>query len=212
MAKVELKQPVVQEISENVKDAQSVVVVDYRGLTVAEDTQLRRELREAGVTYKVYKNTMMNFAFKDTDFESLSDVLEGPSAIAISKEDATAPARVLAKFAKDAPALEIKAGVVEGTYYDADGMKVIASVPSREELLSKLLGSIQSPIVNFARVLKQIAENGGAADASADDAKAEAPAEEAKEEAKVEEAKEEAPAEATKEAKAEATKEAKDAE
>ena len=212
MAKVELKQPVVQEISENVKDAQSVVVVDYRGLTVAEDTQLRRELREAGVTYKVYKNTMMNFAFKDTDFESLSDVLEGPSAIAISKEDATAPARVLAKFAKNAPALEIKAGVVEGTYYDADGMKVIASVPSREELLSKLLGSIQSPIGNFARVLKQIAENGGAADASADDAKAEAPAEEAKEEAKVEEAKEEAPAEATEEAKAEATKEAKDAE
>ncbi len=212
MAKVELKQPVVQEISENVKDAQSVVVVDYRGLTVAEDTQLRRELREAGVTYKVYKNTMMNFAFKDTDFESLSDVLEGPSAIAISKEDATAPARVLAKFAKDAPALEIKAGVVEGTYYDADGMKVIASVPSRDELLSKLLGSIQSPIANFARVLKQIAENGGAADASADDAKAEAPAEETKEEAKVEEAKEEAPAEATKEAKAEATKEAKDAE
>ena len=212
MAKVELKQPVVQEISENVKDAQSVVVVDYRGLTVAEDTQLRRELREAGVTYKVYKNTMMNFAFKDTDFESLSDVLEGPSAIAISKEDATAPARVLAKFAKDAPALEIKAGVVEGTYYDADGMKAIASVPSREELLSKLLGSIQSPIGNFARVLKQIAENGGAADASADDAKADAPAEEAKEEAKVEEAKEEAPAEATEEAKAEATEEAKDAE
>lgn len=212
MAKVELKQPVVQEISENVKDAQSVVVVDYRGLTVAEDTQLRRELREAGVTYKVYKNTMMNFAFKDTDFESLSDVLEGPSAIAISKDDATAPARVLAKFAKDAPALEIKAGVVEGTYYDADGMKAIASVPSRDELLSKLLGSIQSPISNFARVLKQIAENGGAADASADDAKAEAPAEEAKEEAKVEEAKEEAPAEATEEAKAEATEEAKDAE
>ena len=212
MAKVELKQPVVQEISENVKDAQSVVVVDYRGLTVAEDTQLRRELREAGVTYKVYKNTMMNFAFKDTDFESLSDVLEGPSAIAISKEDATAPARVLAKFAKNAPALEIKAGVVEGTYYDADGMKAIASVPSREELLSKLLGSIQSPIANFARVLKQIAENGEAADASADDAKAEAPAEEAKEEAKVEEAKEEAPAEATEEAKAEATEEAKDAE
>ena len=155
---------------------------------------------------------MMNFAFKDTDFESLSDVLEGPSAIAISKEDATAPARVLAKFAKNAPALEIKAGVVEGTYYDADGMKAIASVPSREELLSKLLGSIQSPIANFARVLKQIAENGGAADASADDAKAEAPAEEAKEEAKVEEAKEEAPAEATEEAKAEATEEAKDAE
>lgn len=183
MAKVELKQPVIQEISDNIKDAQSVVVVDYRGLTVAEDTQLRRELREAGVTYKVYKNTMMNFAFKDTDFESLSPVLEGPSAIAISVDDATAPARVLSKFAKNAPALEIKAGVVEGTYYDADGMKAIASVPSRDELLSKLLGSLQSPIANMARVLKQIAENGGAGEATAEEAKVEeAPAEEAAEE------------------------------
>lgn len=209
MAKVELKQPVIQEISDNIKDAQSVVVVDYRGLTVAEDTQLRRELREAGVTYKVYKNTMMNFAFKDTDFESLSPVLEGPSAIAISVDDATAPARVLSKFAKNAPALEIKAGVVEGTYYDADGMKAIASVPSREELLSKLLGSLQSPIANMARVLKQIAENGGAGEA------AEAPAEEAKaEEPKAEEAKvEEAPAEEAKaEEAAEEKEEAKDAE
>ncbi len=204
MAKVELKQPVIQEISDNIKDAQSVVVVDYRGLTVAEDTQLRKELREAGVTYKVYKNTMMNFAFKDTDFESLSPVLEGPSAIAISADDATAPARVLSKFAKNAPALEIKAGVVEGTYYDADGMKAIASVPSRDELLSKLLGSLQSPIANMARVLKQIAENGGAGEAS------EAPAEEAKaEEPKAEEAKvEEAPAEEA----AEEKEEAKDAE
>ena len=83
MAKVELKQPIVQEISENVKDAQSVVVVDYRGLTVDQDTKLRKELREAGVTYKVYKNTMMNFAFKGTDFESLAPVREGPSAIAM---------------------------------------------------------------------------------------------------------------------------------
>ena len=167
MAKVELKQPIVQEISENIKDAQSVVVVDYRGLTVAEDTQLRKQLREAGVTYKVYKNTMMNFAFKGTDFESLAPVLEGPSAIAVSTTDATAPARVLAKFAKTAPALEIKAGVVEGTFYDADGMKAIAAVPSREELLSKFLGSIQSPITNLARVLNQIAEKGGAGEATA---------------------------------------------
>ena len=204
MAKVELKQPVIQEISDNIKDAQSVVVVDYRGLTVAEDTQLRKELREAGVTYKVYKNTMMNFAFKDTDFESLSPVLEGPSAIAISADDATAPARVLSKFSKNAPALEIKAGVVEGTFYDAEGMKAIAAVPSREELLSKLLGSLQSPIANMARVLKQIAENGGADEAT------EAPAEEAKaEEPKAEEAKvEEAPAEEA----AEEKEEAKDAE
>lgn len=161
MAKVELKQPVVQEIAESIEDAQTAVLVDYRGLTVAEDTQLRKQLREAGVSYKVYKNTMMNFAFKGTEFESLTEVLEGPSALAISTTDATAPARILAKFAKTAPALEMKAGVVEGTFYDAEGMKSIAAVPSREELLGKFLGSIQSPIANFARVLKQIAEKDG---------------------------------------------------
>ena len=175
MAKVELKAPIVQEISDNIKDAQSVVIVDYRGLTVAEDTQLRKQLREAGVTYKVYKNTFMNFAFKGTEFESLSGVLEGPNAIAISTTDATAPARVLAEFAKKAPALEIKAGVVEGNFYDAEGMKAISAIPSREVLLSKLLGSMQSPIANFARVIKQIAEQGGEAAPAAE----EAPAEEA---------------------------------
>ena len=163
MAKVELKAPIVQEISDSIKDAQSVVIVDYRGLTVAEDTQLRKQLREAGVTYKVYKNTFMNFAFKGTEFESLSGVLEGPNAIAISATDATAPARVLAEFAKKAPALEIKAGVVEGNFYDEEGMKAISAIPSREVLLSKLLGSIQSPITNFARVIKQIAEKDGEA-------------------------------------------------
>ena len=181
MAKVELKQPIVEEISATIKDAASVVVVDYRGLTVAEDTQLRKQLREAGVTYKVYKNTLVSRAVEGTDFESLRDVLEGPSAFAVSADDATAPARILAKFAKTAPKLEIKAGVVEGTYYDAEGMKAIASVPSREELLSKLLGSLQSPITNLARVLNHIAENGGASDAAVEAAPAaeEAPAEEA---------------------------------
>ena len=158
MAKVELKQPIVQAIAEDIKDAASVVLVDYRGLTVAEDTALRKQLREAGVVYKVYKNTLMNIAFKGTDFESLAPVLEGPNAIAISKEDATAPARILAKFAKTAQALEIKAGVVEGVCYDAAGIAQIANIPSREVLISKLLGSMQSPITNFARVIKQIAE------------------------------------------------------
>lgn len=181
VAKVELKQPIVQEISENIKDAQSVVVVDYRGLTVAEDTQLRKALREAGVTYKVYKNTLVKRAIEGTDFASLSDALEGPNAFAISTTDATAPARVLAKFAKTAPALEIKAGVVEGNFYDEAGMKAIAAVPSREELLSRLLGSMQSPVANFARVLNQIAEKGGAADVAVETAPAveEAPVEEA---------------------------------
>ena len=158
MAKVELKKPVIDEIAANIADAQSVVIVDYCGLTVEQDTKLRKELRENGIIYKVYKNTMMNFAFKGTDCESLSQHLEGPNAIAISKTDATAPARILAKFAKDAKALEIKAGIVEGTYYDASGMEAISKIPSREELLGKLLGSIQSPIANFARVISQIAD------------------------------------------------------
>ena len=178
MAKVELKQPIVEEISANIKDAQSVVLVDYRGLTVEQDTALRKALREADVTYKVYKNTMMNFAFKDTEFEALAPYLEGPSAIAISKSDATAPARIIANFAKTAKALEVKGGVVEGQAYDAAGIAQIALVPSREELLGKLLGSIQSPIANFARVINQLAEKGGAGECAAP-VKEEAPAEEA---------------------------------
>ena len=162
MAKIELKKPVVEEISANIKEAQSVVLVDYRGLTVEQDTELRKNLRAAGVSYKVYKNTMMNFAFKGTDFEGLAPYLEGPSAMAYSSTDATAPARVLAEFAKKANKLEIKAGVVEGRVYDAAGMAKIADIPSREVLLGRLLGSMQSPIANLARVLNQIAEKDGA--------------------------------------------------
>ncbi len=163
MAKVEVKKPIVDEISASIKDAQSVVLVDYRGLTVEQDTQLRKNLREAGIIYKVYKNTFMNFAFKGTQFEGLTPYLEGPSAVAISADDATAPARVLSEFAKTADKLEIKAGVVEGNVYDAKGMATIASIPSRDVLLSKLLGSLQSPVTNFARVMNQLAEKGGAA-------------------------------------------------
>ena len=168
MAKVELKQPVVAEIAELFDGAASAVVVDYRGLTVAQDTELRKQLREAGVSYKVYKNTMIRFAAKGTAFEALEPHLEGPTALAVSKTDATAPARILAKFAKTADKLELKGGVVEGTYYDQKGINVIATIPSREELLGKLLGSIQSPITNIARVLNQIAEQkGGSAEAEA---------------------------------------------
>ncbi len=193
MAKVELKQPVIKEISANLEGAQSVVLVDHRGLTVEQDTKLRKELREENVLYKVYKNTMMNFAFKGTDCEELSSCLKGPSAIAISTTDATAPARVLANFAKTVPTLELKGGMVEGVVYDVAGIVEISKVPSREELLSKFLGSIQSPITNFARVLNQIAEKGDA--------------EEVKEETQAEEVKVEATAEATEEVKAEATEE-----
>ena len=181
VAKVELKQPIVQAIAEEIKDAQSVVLVDYRGLTVAQDTELRKQLREAGIVYKVYKNTMMKRAFEGTEFEGLESCLEGPSAIAVSKDDATAPARILCNFAKDAPALELKGGVVEGSVYDVAGLTELSKIPSREVLLSRLLGSMQSPIANFARVIKQIAEKDGEAapaeEAAADTA--EAPAAEA---------------------------------
>ena len=158
MAKVELKQPVVEEIKGYVGQAKAAVLVDYRGLTVAQDTELRKKLREAGVVYKVYKNTMLNFAFKGTEFEALSKDLNGPTAVAFGLEDATVPARILLECTKTMPKLEFKSGVVEGTYYDTKGIQVIATVPSREVLISKLLGSLQSPITNFARVLKQIAE------------------------------------------------------
>lgn len=158
MAKVEQKKPIVEEIAENIKDAQSVILIHYSGITVAADTELRKELREAGITYKVYKNTMMNFAFQGTDCEPLTKHLEGPNAIAISKEDATAPARIISKYAKKAPTLKMLAGIVEGGYYDEKAVSALADVPSREVLLGRLFGSMQSPVANFARVLNQIAE------------------------------------------------------
>lgn len=158
MAKVELKQPVVAEISELLTDAKAAVLVDYRGMTVSQVTALRKLLRANDVVYKVYKNTLINFAVKDTEFEALSKDLEGPTALVVSKNDAAAPAKYLMQFTKEAPELEFKSGVVEGEYYDAAGIKVIATIPSRDELISKLLGSIQSPISNLARVLNQVAE------------------------------------------------------
>jgi len=176
------KSAIVAEISEQIKDADSIVVVDYRGLTVAQDTELRKALRSEGVAYKVYKNTFITSAIKGTEFEGIGVYLEGPTAIAISKTDATAPARVIANFAKKASKLEIKGGIVEGTVYDAAGIGAISAIPSRDELISKLLGSLQSPITNFARVMNQLAEKGGAAAcdapaAAAEEAPAEAPAE-----------------------------------
>lgn len=158
MAKVELKAPIIDEIKSHFDGAEGVVLADYRGLTVAEDTDLRRQLREAGVVYKVYKNTYIKRAIEGTTFEALKQNLEGPTAVAFSKTDATAPARIISKFAKTAPKLEIKCGIVEGTFYDQNTIKAIADIPSRDELLSRLLGSLKSPISNMARVIKQIAE------------------------------------------------------
>ena len=163
MAKVELKQPIVDEIKAQLDGAKSIVVVNYRGITVAQDTALRKQCREAGVVYKVYKNTMVKRAVEGTEFEGIIADLDGTNAFAISKEDATLPARTIAGFiTKNKLEIALKSGVVEGTYYDADGIKVIATIPSRDELIAKFMGSIQSPIANFARVIKQIAEKDGA--------------------------------------------------
>lgn len=158
MPKIEQKQSIINEIKEQLNGASSIVVVDYRGLTVEQDTVLRKSLRESNITYKVYKNSMMKFAFVGTEFEKLNDTLAGPSAIAISYEDATAGPRVLKNMAKDMKKLEFKAGVVEGDLFDAEGIIKVASVPSRDELLSKLLGSFKSPISSFARTMKALAE------------------------------------------------------
>ena len=177
MAKVELKAPVVDEISAKIKDAKAAVLVDYRGLTVEQDTALRKQLREAGVTYKVYKNTMMKRAFEGTDFDKLDQLLDGPSALALANDDVTAPARIIVGFAKTADKLEVKGGVVDGTYYDANGIAELATVPTREVLLSRFLGSIQSPVTNFARVIKQIAEKNPSDDAGSSADTAEVPAE-----------------------------------
>ena len=159
MAKVELKKPIIDEIKGYAADAKAAVLVDYRGLTVEQDTELRKKLREAGVVYKVYKNTLIKRAFEGTDFAQLDATLEGPTAVAFGIDDATAPARVLNEVAKGNDKLEFKGAVVEGTFYDAQGVKVIANIPSRDVLISKLLGSLQSPIANFARVINQIAES-----------------------------------------------------
>lgn len=163
MAKVEQKQVIVNAIKEKLEKATSAVLVDARGLTVEEDTKLRKALREAGVDYKVYKNTMINFAIKETQFEGLSQFLEGPTAIVVSYDEATKGASIIKKVSETAKKLEFKAGVIEGVVYDAAGMKAVADIPSREVLISKLLGSFKSPISSFARVISQVAEKKGEA-------------------------------------------------
>ena len=165
MAKVELKQPIVQEIAESVNGAQAAVLVQYLGLTVEQDTALRKELREAGVQYKVYKNTLMRRAFEGTEYESLNKHLDGPNAIAVSKDDPIVAERILAKYVKAHKCFNFVGGVIEGRYADADKLQEMANIPSREVLLGRLFGSMQSPIANFARVIKQIAEKDGEAPA-----------------------------------------------
>ncbi|MCL2565664.1 MAG: 50S ribosomal protein L10 [Defluviitaleaceae bacterium] len=161
MPKIEQKQVVIDEIKGKLDKSLSLVIVDARGLTVAQDTELRKKLREAGIDYKVYKNSMMEFAVKDTSFAPIAEYLKGPSTMAFSYDDATSAARVIAGEMKAMPKLEFKAAVVDGVLYDAAGTDKLSKIPGREELLSRLLGSFKSPMSSFARVVKAIAEEKG---------------------------------------------------
>ncbi|MEX5519089.1 50S ribosomal protein L10 [Bacillus cereus] len=155
---IETKQQVVTEIANKLRASKSTIVVDYRGLTVSEATELRKQLREAGVEFKVYKNSLTRRAAESAEMAELNEFLTGPNAIAFSNEDVVAPAKVLNDFAKDHEALEIKAGVIEGKLVTLDEVKAIATLPSREGLLSMLLSVLQAPIRNLALATKAVAD------------------------------------------------------
>ena len=155
---IETKKVQVEEIAEKFKAAASVVVVDYRGLTVGQATELRKQLREAGVEFKVYKNTLSRRAAEAAGLEGINEFLTGPNAIAFSNEDVVAPAKIINDFAKKNEALEIKAGIIEGNVSSADDVKALAELPSREGLLSMLLSVLQAPVRNFALATKAVAE------------------------------------------------------
>ena len=155
------KQAVVAELKEQLTSAKGVVLTGYKGLTVAQDTALRREFREAGVTYHVVKNTMLRLAAQEAGIEGLDEHLEGTTAFAFSAEDAVAPAKVIGGFIKknkldDAGVLMIKVGMVEGQVIDAKDVNALATLPSREELIAKMLGSMNAPISNTVNVLQGV--------------------------------------------------------
>ncbi|MDQ0163559.1 50S ribosomal protein L10 [Aeribacillus alveayuensis] len=155
---IEQKKQIVEEIAGKLRDSVSTIIVDYRGLNVAEVTELRKKLREANVEFKVYKNTLTRRAVEQVELTELNDVLTGPNAIAFSTEDVVAPAKILSEFAKEHEALEIKAGVIEGNIATLEEIKAIAELPSREGLLSMLLSVLQAPMRNFALAAKAVAD------------------------------------------------------
>jgi len=154
----EEKVQAVNVIATKLRESQSTVVADYRGLTVAQVTELRKQLREAGVEFKVYKNSLTRLATAQENLTELDEQLTGPNAIAFSKDDVIAPAKILADFAKKNEKLEIKGGVIEGKVVDAEQIKALAALPSREGLLSMLLSVLQAPVRNFALAVKAVAD------------------------------------------------------
>ena len=157
---IEMKKGVVAEIAEKLQKSASCVVVDYKGLKVEELTELRNKFREAGIDYKVYKNTLVRRAAAEVgNMAQFDDVnLVGTNAIAFGYEDPVAPAKIVNDFAKTHPKLELKMGFVEGEFYDADNIKKLAEIPSREELIAKLLGSLKAPVSNFVYLVDAIAK------------------------------------------------------
>ncbi|HEX6922660.1 MAG TPA: 50S ribosomal protein L10, partial [Bacillales bacterium] len=154
---IEKKKQVVVEIADKLRESKSTVIVDYRGLNVSEITELRTQMREAGIDFKVYKNTMMRRAADELDLSGLNEQLVGPTAVAFSNEDVVAPAKILNNFAKEHDALEIKTGVIEGEVASVEHIKTLAELPSREGLLSMLCSVLQAPIRNFALATKAVA-------------------------------------------------------
>ena len=175
---LEQKKQVVAELVETLKSAQAGVLVDYRGLTVEQDTDLRRKLREAGVEYKVVKNTLTRFAAKEVGLDGLDEQLNGPTSLAVSAEDPVAPAKVIADFAKEVECLQIKAGFLDGNVISLEEVKTLANTPSRDTLIAKIMGSLNAPISNLVRTLQALVDN-GVEPSEINIAKEEAPVEEA---------------------------------
>ena len=184
---LEQKKAAVSELTESLKGAVAGVLVDYRGITVDQDTVLRKKLREAGVEYKIVKNTLLRFASKEVGLDELDGVLHGPTAIAYHTEDMVAPAKIIADYAKENEAIEIKSGFMEGKVISIDEIKTLAATPSKEVLIAKIMGSLNSPVSSLVRLLNTIVEGGTEiadlvaaknSEAPAEAAEAEAPAQE----------------------------------
>jgi large subunit ribosomal protein L10 len=150
---LEKKKEIVRELGKKIQESKAVVLADYRGLTVEEDTDMRAALRKSGVEYRVVKNNMVRFAIKDTDYDELDKYLEGPTSIAFSIDDPVAPAKVLSEYSKKYKSLELKAGIIEGKLTDISGLKALAELPSKEELVAKVLAGLNSPVYGIVNVL-----------------------------------------------------------
>ncbi|MBV4419071.1 50S ribosomal protein L10 [Clostridium tyrobutyricum] len=153
---IDEKKADVEEIKGKMQKSQGIIFSKYQGLTVEEDTELRKNLREAGVEYKIYKNTLSRLAAKELGFDDAEKILKGPISIAFGYDDPTAPARILNNYAKDHKVLELQGGIVDGELFDVDKIKQLATIPPKEVLIGKLLGSLQAPVSNFVYVLDAI--------------------------------------------------------